>query len=231
MSPRKIPAHVGSEKPLSMARVLQRRWLACAAASDAGATLLSGRRRVAGNKSASAATTGRVADARGGTGTGTTAQRAGQQRLHDAKEGAEPMQVRVQKQAANRRNKRGMICRHVRPPQIQTVYCMLPFRYFPGKTKAAPARIPGWGPLFSFHFRLSEKCLYIHSLAGCVRHFDRSCVASCAAPYSSGGSAPFFVALFIPLCPLLRFTHGRVRQCAVPVVDQGRGQLYHTRAF
>ena len=159
MSPRKIPAHVGSEKPLSMARVLQRRWLACAAASDAGATLLSGRRRnrqekrvrrrVAGNKSASAATTGRVADARGGTGTGTTAQRGGRQRLHDAKEGAEPMQVRVQKQAANRRNKRGMICRHVRPPQIQTVYCMLPFRYFPGKTKAAPARIPGWGPLFS----------------------------------------------------------------------------------
>ena len=84
MSPRKIPAHVGSEKPLSMARVLQRRWLACAAASDAGATLLSVRRRVAGYKSASAATTGRVADARGGAGTGTTAQRGGRQRLPGA---------------------------------------------------------------------------------------------------------------------------------------------------
>ena len=104
------------------------------------------------------------------------------------------------------------------------------FPLFPRKNKSGPCPDSRLGAAF-FHFRLSEKCLYIHSLAGCMRHFDRSCVASCAAPYSSGGSAPFFVALFIPLCPLLRFTHGRVRQCAVPVVDQGRGQLYHTRAF
>ena len=105
-------------------------------------------------------------DARGGTDTGTAAQRAGQQRLHNAKEGAERMQVKVQKQAANRRNKRGMICRHVRPPQIQTVYCMLPFRYFPGKTKAAPARIPGWGPLFLFTFVFRRNaCIFTASPA------------------------------------------------------------------